>query len=976
MGQVAGDIPNVVTKAKKSTGEFIGKLETVTQQLVDGKGTFTSQELAEVDPSNPKDRRKILQKVEFFRDPSIRSLTTVIKTLNGFELCNPLTFAITQAFPPGSETSEKFNIFQGKVRDIFETFRNFSLVPGVSEITGVTVAGNPINLDQGQKVEFNLPPLNKNNPYPISNDTSMLFRVSDPKIKSQIRGRVINYDRTNPNVVTVQLENRNTADSPTDDSGQKLTFSEFEVEYTKKQNEDIIALSEELTLVAGELRELGYQDILNDLDGIPSSFPGVGKIKDTFVKIGRFIDQIGTPAAQVADELDDASQFLAGGLTSRQILEGSRLFQDFFRKIEPIVNFQNTLVTGYKDGVENLDNILRNAIPYDELSKFVTFVVDFARIINGVISMLIALLKVINTIIKTINTILKVFKVVIKVIKAVIKAIPSLFTTVGIQEALINTLSKIEGALDLAINFLDVISGFIDGIIAQLNFVKAAINTLIDQGAQLAAKLGSCNALKGNGMENGMADMVNQLRGTLRGLTGAAPGEPFYENPNAPGGGIPGTQLPPGIGTFVTLPNGDIMFLNDSIIGFDENGNLIFYANLTSLATGVAFNNTLGQSFRNRNLQYYTFDKFRASQAGLLEEADRIAFERGNRIEEVRADDRFGNFQEDFLGYAIRIQEEKENNPNAQKATRRRGIAQDSNEKIVASTELTFSQDLGGIVNEVKFLLKRDINSGLIGVNTTDPSPNDISDDDALNLVKSTNANPIAISNIEAEKSNKAAATLPQRKPSTNPETNQTLPAQQKSQGTSRRKSVDVGGIAQTGINEYVNQTPSLSNLAGNLNTINTATPSQLSNILNQPGAENLTEDELLEKLKGEIVNSIDPNPEKIDEVREKTQQWYGGIRSKARADFDQLKLAASIPKGGGPVFNASDAYEFEPYVSKIEEKEIPKWIKLLQRSGYTEAEITGGLSNVGIKDKYEIKFDDKGKLSVKKKLAFKEGNF
>ena len=88
------------------------------------------------------------------------------------------------------------------------------------------------------------------------------------------------------------------------------------------------------------------------------------------------------------------------------------------------------------------------------------------------------------------------------------------------------------------------------------------------------------------------------------------------------------------------------------------------------------------------------------------------------------------------------------------------------------------------------------------------------------------------------------------------------------------------------------------------------------------------------------------------------------------------MKLSASIPKGGGRVFSNAESYEFEPFVSKIEEQEIPKWIKLLQRSGYTENEINAGLQGEGIKDKYDIKITDSGKIEVRKKTAFKEGNF
>ena len=42
----------------------------------------------------------------------------------------------------------------------------------------------------------------------------------------------------------------------------------------------------------------------------------------------------------------------------------------------------------------------------------------------------------------------------------------------------------------------------------------------------------------------------------------------------------------------------------------------------------------------------------------------------------------------------------------------------------------------------------------------------------------------------------------------------------------------------------------------------------------------------------------------------------------------------------------------------------------------YSQNEIDAGLQNEGINDKYEIKVDDDGKIDIRKRIAFKEGNF
>ena len=978
-------IPKTIVKAKNSATKFLEKLEEISLEVTYGKKTFDSNALATYQNNDPSARKKILNDASFFKDPSVRSLTTLMKTLNGYELCNPASFALTQAKnaitknikegdDPDAETPfEKFDRFQVKIRGFFEKARNFSLVPGPGEAENVNVSGNPVTLIREQKFVLSFP--SQGSPYSITQDSILVLKTQDPKISTTMRGRVIGIDGNN---FTIDIDSVSTIDPPINpETKEPATFSIFNVSYDKKIPGTITAISDELASVADLLREIGYQDLLNDLNGIPSSFPGVGKLKATFTKVGAFIDKIGTGASQIADEADDASQFLAGGLTSRDILEGSRLFQDFFRKIEPLLNFQSTLTTGYKNVVEDLNNILRNAIPYEELSKFIKFVVDFAKIIQGVVSMLIVLLKTLSTIVKTITTILKVFRVIIKVIKAVAMALPTMFLTAGIVQQLTDKIDQAEEALGLAITFLESISKFLDRVARNLGILKNSLQVLIVEGSALAAKLGSCAALKGNGQGAGMEAMVENLRASLRDLTGALPGEDYYDDPNSPGRGLSADQLPDGVNSFVRLPNGEIMFLNDSIIGFDENGNLIFFGDLTSLSTGVNFNDTLGQSFRNRNLSFYTFDKFRNSQASMLDEADRLAAERNTIIQEVDPSNRFGNFAEKYLGYTIKIQEEIEDNTNAQKASRRRGIALDSLEKIAVSTELTFSDNLSGIVNEVKFLLRRDIDAGILGVNTPDQQPNEVSDTDALNLAKTIGANPIAVSNIEAENNNQAASSLPTtiNPSSTSPDAG--FSAQIRSDGSSPRKPLNVQNIAQTGIQDFIKESPSLSSLSANLGTINKATPSQLSNILKEPGVENLTEEELLQKLKGEILSTVDPNPEKVDEVKEKTKQWYEGLRGKARADFDRLKLSARIPPiVGGKIFPAAESYEFEPYISKIELQEIPKWVKLLLRSGYTQLEVDAGLGGEGIKDKYEIKTLPNGKIEVQKKLAFKEGNF
>ena len=997
---IVGPIPDTITKTKKSVSEFIEQLSEVNNQLLIGKKEIDLEARQRAFLAGANQRAALLKDITFFKDPSIASLISMLSSLNSFELCNPFSFALNQAFPPDSPVGEKFAQVQGDIKGVFELLRNFSLVPGVDEIDNVVI-DEPIQISRDNRFTFPLPPLRQNKPYPISIDTIMTFSTVEPPAAS-MTGKITKIPETITDKATgrsfvlgsytfeIDIDTASTTIPPVGKDQKPLLFEKFSVEYQKTPSADILEISSDLATIAEEFREIGFQDILNDLNSIPPFFPGIGKIQEKAQKLQNFFDKLGRPAAQIGDEIDDASQFLAGGLSSREILEGSRIVAEFQRRIQPILNFENTLTTGFKDTVENINKLLRGVIPYEELSKFVTFLTNFARIVQGVVSILLVLLKTINKIVKIITTILKVFNVIIKIVKAVLKIMPLMFLTAGIVEVVQEKLSEAQGALKIAISYLEKISGHLEIVIAELEFLKLALGKVIEEGANLAAKLASCKSMKGNGLETGMIKMVEQIRGSLRGLTGALPGEDYYPNrPNGPGRGLSEDSFQPGTNSHVTLPNGEIMFVNDSIIGFDEFGNLIFFGNLVSLSTGIAFNDTLGQSFRNRNLTYYTFDKFRNSQKDMLSTADRIAHERNNRIKEIDPSDRFGNFAERYKGYTIKIQEEIEDNVNAQTATRRRGIAFDSVEKIVVSTDLTFSVNLGQIVNEVKFLIDRLISEGIIGINTSDAQANEPSDDDVINVAEGAGANKLAIANLRAEKNNKIAASLPDKpgKPTKSRIGNDPfesnvdgkIATRGKTDGGSPNISLDAGAIAEAGIDAFVKANPELNNLANNLTSINRATTSQLSNLLKQPGIEDLTEEELIEKLKGDVLSGLDPNPEKVEEVKEKTRIWYEGIRAKARVDFNQLAASqaqVSRPKGGRPVTSGKPKPEFEPFVTKIELREIPRWIKLLRRRKYTQAEIDGGLSGEGIRDKYEIKVNEDGKIDIRKKLAFKEDNF
>ena len=125
-----------------------------------------------------------------------------------------------------------------------------------------------------------------------------------------------------------------------------------------------------------------------------------------------------------------------------------------------------------------------------------------------------------------------------------------------------------------------------------------------------------------------------------------------------------------------------------------------------------------------------------------------------------------------------------------------------------------------------------------------------------------------------------------------------------------------------------------------------------------------MSEDELISTLKESILSEMDPNPDKIDEIKSKTDQWYSGLEEKSRADWQRLVAMSVVTKMVPPPFDI--------YFGKIVEQELPKWIKLLLRQRYTETEVNYGIQADDIREEYRIKIDGT-KIKVKRKRGRKK---
>ena len=590
--------------------------------------------------------------------------------------------------------------------------------------------------------------------------------------------------------------------------------------------------------------------------------------------------------------------------------------------------------------------------------------------------MVIAGLKVINSAIKTVMVVLKVVKIIVKIIKKLIKFIPARWSTVGKIQKITETLQGWEEGIQKAIDVLKNISDVLTNLIGALSLVRRYLVITIAEMAKFAAKLESCDDINEKGLA---AEALNASRLTYLALQNLMKSVPQLDNIGTRG--TAGAEaLNEGYTTFVFGPGGTIMPLRDSVYGFDEFGNLIFYGDLVSLSTGINFEDTLGQQFRSK-LQYYTFNKFKESQKPLLEFADN-AFLGNQRIADP--DDVFGNFQELYLGYTIKVQEEKPIQTTENTLIRRRGIALDSNEKIVVSTDLTFSENLQGIVDEVRYKLSRNLDQGLIGINTTDSGNNEIADNDALNVASDLGANPIGVNNEKANSNNRATSNIAGQQSNTvdgvpidlNEPTetrigNQPFTpldqtgnnAQSKANTSAKEKTINLDSLITPITVQTQEEDPELKAVRDVLDTLGSVDPGAISNILSVPGNQNLTDEELISKLKESILSSIDPNPDKVKEVEKKTQQWYEGLQRQTRIEWEQLFMQSQYSKDPVP--------PFEVYYDSVEEQELPKWIKFLLRNRYTETEVDYGISQDEIRDKYKITIGDDGSVKIKLRPAF-----
>jgi hypothetical protein len=976
-----GKLEQTIIKAYNSLGVFSEGIQKNTLLLVYGK----SEELLLVDFSNKDEVAQYLKQLpKINKGPSLTSINKTLRVINTYDVCNPANFAINQL------TQGILGDAQGKINEVVNAFRGSNIV--ASEKLIEATSPNPISFQTTNKVTLIVP---SENTLIARGSYATLTQTEDPSNKDfYMRGTVDTLEQVNSpfpgTQYIINIDSMGPSQEPPYDRDQKgnivkdsigeptpKEFSSWQIASESEIAGDTRELATELTELTSTLRELGISDLISNLSGLP----GTGNLQKTLKEVDRIVNSnVGIPAENVASVTGGAAQALSGGLTTEETILRVRVLRDFYNKILPYTSISNLIQNVFKKQVEDINNTLRNVIPYSELAYLVRELTHVARKVLGAITIIITALKVINSAIKTIMVVLKVVKIIVKIIKTLIKFIPARWSTVGKIQKITEVLEGWEKGIQKAIDVLKNVSEFLTNLIGALALVRQYLVITITEMAKFAAKLESCDDIKERGLA---AEALNASRNSFLALQSLMNSVPQLDNIGVRGS-AGADALNQGITTFVFGPGGTIIPLRDSVYGFDEFGNLIFYGDLTSLSTGVNFENTLGQEFRSK-LKYYTFDKFKESQKSLVEFADN-AFLGNQRVADP--DDVFGNFQELYLGYTIKVQEEKPLQATESTLIRRRGIALDSNEKIVVSTDLTFSNNLQGIVDEVRYKLSRNLDQGLIGINTTDSGNNEITDDDALNVATDLGANSIGVNNEKATSNNRATSNI-SGQPQTNingtpinpneqvetrignqpftPEDQSGSKAQSKANTSSNAKNISLDSLITPITVQSQDEDPELKAVRDILDTIGSVNPNTISNILSVPGNQNLTDEELVSKLKESILSSIDPNPDKVKEVEKKTQQWYDGLRKQTKIEWEQLFMQSK--------FNKEPVPPFEVYYDNVEAQELPKWVKFLLRNRYTQTEVDYGISQDEIRDKYKLIIGDDGSVKVKLRPAFNRKN-
>ena len=425
----------ILEKAYNSLSKFNDKLEELALVTVYGKDQSPTRL---VNFADQEEKRQVIKAIGSIKtNPSLENIHSTLQVINTYDVCNPLMFAVSQVFPPGSEVSNLLNGAQSGISEIVNKFRAFNIIEGTQEVPAIASPTTfPFKIG---KIELVVP---RGENVITKGSYITITQTNDPKVSSSMRGTVdsvtntingnsytINVDSISPGIPPYQKDNR--GNTIQDESGQPIPaeYTNFKIEYQSLASSNVQELSQNLIELTTSLQELGVNDISNQINSLPTTLPGVSGLKSGFKDVLSIVEEIGTVGAQAANVTGTTGQTLAGNLRPEDIFDRVRVLRDFYNKILPFTNITFAIQEVFKKQIESVNNTLRNAIPYDQIAQIIRVVVFLSRAVLGIINTIITFLNVVNTIIKTISTVLKVIRVVLKVIKAVIKILPALFVS-------------------------------------------------------------------------------------------------------------------------------------------------------------------------------------------------------------------------------------------------------------------------------------------------------------------------------------------------------------------------------------------------------------------------------------------------------------------------------------------------------------------------------------------------------------------
>jgi len=107
--------------------------ESVNQS---GKKIISKDEYEDTNREIGNQRQKALNSVSNpLKNPGIVPIVYQVQRINSFNLCNPFTLGVQAAFPPGSPVATGIQSVQGKLKQIQDIFRNFTLIGGTKTVT-------------------------------------------------------------------------------------------------------------------------------------------------------------------------------------------------------------------------------------------------------------------------------------------------------------------------------------------------------------------------------------------------------------------------------------------------------------------------------------------------------------------------------------------------------------------------------------------------------------------------------------------------------------------------------------------------------------------------------------------------------------------------------------------------------------------------------------------------------------------------